>query len=370
VDSDLTNETDESGAGEGLQSATPRTQVAPNGPTASRIREFIEACGRHPFATGLFALLGLTGLVFSVYSFAVDRSDSRQTSDHITAVADSIGSITRSIAEASPEARDRGIDVPISIDMENMDERLRDKSYLDNIVFSASHSVVGREMALPEAEAAMQGIRSTGRYSTSDPYYSFSVSSVANRGFVQIAPYLLVRVSHVEPISEQLAGFYFGERGGGAVLREFRATVFPKEGVQVAPMINSMEGGYVSNIDYISLEPGEVEEFLLTLEFIPGYYYDIRLGLQIKFNGINSVVWDANEFRRGIPLSEIPIYDFSSNQFNPKHHPDAEWTVSTSTNAARGLQRIGEDIDAYRRSRVFRFEMAGLEGPVTPTGMK
>ncbi|RFN58419.1 hypothetical protein [Marixanthomonas ophiurae] len=321
------------------------------------IKSFIEMCGRHPFATGLFAILGLIGLIFSIYGFLVDRSESISTTKQIDLVVDSI---SQKIVESNPVTRDRTLKNPIKLDLRGD----HDNKYIDNIVFPDSQNVIMKELTLSEAKSLMHNIIYSQNYSTYDPFYGFSVSSISNKGFVQIAPYLLIDVTKVTSINEDLAGFYFGERGGGAILREFKANIFPKEGIQVAPMINATKGKYVNSIDYISLMPGEVEEFMLYLDFYPGFYYDLRIGLQIKFNGINSVIWDTNSFHRGVPSTKMPIYDFTSTKFNVKYHPDAEGFADYTDNF---LERIHSDIDAYNSSRVFNMKMADLAGPVSPT---
>jgi hypothetical protein len=48
--------------------------------------KFIEFCGKHPFATGLFAVLGALGFAFSVYAFGIDRSESKSTQTAIESV--------------------------------------------------------------------------------------------------------------------------------------------------------------------------------------------------------------------------------------------------------------------------------------------
>ncbi len=56
----------------------------------------------------------------------------------------------------------------------------------------------------------MTKIIDTEEYSTSGPFISFSVESIANKKFVQIAPYLVIDVFRVEQIGDQLAGIYIG----------------------------------------------------------------------------------------------------------------------------------------------------------------
>ncbi|WP_417609653.1 hypothetical protein [Parasphingorhabdus sp.] len=40
---------------------------------------FIEWCGTHPFATGLMAIVGILGTIFSIYAFQVDREENKQS---------------------------------------------------------------------------------------------------------------------------------------------------------------------------------------------------------------------------------------------------------------------------------------------------
>jgi tetratricopeptide (TPR) repeat protein len=47
------------------------------------VRQGIETCGKHPFATGLFALIGLAGLIFSIISFDFDRKEAKETTEQI-----------------------------------------------------------------------------------------------------------------------------------------------------------------------------------------------------------------------------------------------------------------------------------------------
>jgi len=238
--------------------------------------------------------------------------------------------------------------------------------YIDNVVFDASNPLVATSMTHQQADAAMEMIKQSTDYSSSDPYYSFSVSSIADKNFVQIAPYLLFDVYNVEPINQKLAAIFSPGRGGGAVLREFNGTMIPVEGIQVAPMWDAMEGDYNRSIDFITLAPGEVEEFFLTLTFLPDYYYDFRIGLQIKFNGQNSIVWTERSFLRGYPSQKMPLYNYSGNAFALEYHPDADRDVTTEKYVRQLYEIYRQNIAEYNRSRVFRLEMAEVDGPVMP----
>jgi hypothetical protein len=50
------------------------------------MRRGVEYCGKHPFATGLFALTGIVGLLITVIGFQKDRVDAQKTADQIEEV--------------------------------------------------------------------------------------------------------------------------------------------------------------------------------------------------------------------------------------------------------------------------------------------
>ncbi len=66
--------------------------------TLTYSRQIIEFCGNHPFATGLFALLGLIGLLISIVGYEKDRAESKSTTIQITHMEDKIDTIQSHIA--------------------------------------------------------------------------------------------------------------------------------------------------------------------------------------------------------------------------------------------------------------------------------
>lgn len=52
----------------------------------NNIRAGIEFIGKHPFATGLLALLSIAGLAISIIGFELDRSDARSTTEQVANV--------------------------------------------------------------------------------------------------------------------------------------------------------------------------------------------------------------------------------------------------------------------------------------------
>jgi len=47
------------------------------------LRTFVEFCGKHPFATGLFALLSIIGLVVSIIGYQKDREEALTTTEQV-----------------------------------------------------------------------------------------------------------------------------------------------------------------------------------------------------------------------------------------------------------------------------------------------
>lgn len=86
------------------QTEQPPTQ--PRAGVLPRVRKFIEFCGEHPFATGLFAILGIVGLTLSFVAFGVDRFESVDSARQVDAVSKDI----QSEVSASSEAISRRVD--------------------------------------------------------------------------------------------------------------------------------------------------------------------------------------------------------------------------------------------------------------------
>jgi hypothetical protein len=66
-------------------------------------RAAIEFCGRHPFVTGLLALLSIAGLILSIISYRLDRQDAQSTTDQVRRVEERIEHIARR-GTLTPEA--------------------------------------------------------------------------------------------------------------------------------------------------------------------------------------------------------------------------------------------------------------------------
>lgn len=64
---------------------------------AQRIKSGIELCGRHPFVTGLFALLSIVGLLLSIISYRLDRKEAISATAQVQRVEDKIDKISSSV---------------------------------------------------------------------------------------------------------------------------------------------------------------------------------------------------------------------------------------------------------------------------------
>ncbi|WP_156776869.1 hypothetical protein [Nitrococcus mobilis] len=55
---------------------------------------FVEFCGRHPFATGLFALLSVAGLILSIVGYYLDRQEATSTTGQVLRIEEKIDTIS------------------------------------------------------------------------------------------------------------------------------------------------------------------------------------------------------------------------------------------------------------------------------------
>jgi len=57
------------------------------------LKKGVEFCGKHPFATGLFAILGIIGLIISLKGYNRDRQEAEATTNQVDSVARQIQNI-------------------------------------------------------------------------------------------------------------------------------------------------------------------------------------------------------------------------------------------------------------------------------------
>lgn len=289
----------------------PRSQVAA---LMGHARAFIELCGRHPFATGLFALLGIFGLAFSFITFGVDQVQNREDNVQAAQIQSSLHRVEDAVR---PQAEPDDFD-PIASTLGSGVES-------DNVTFPNAYR--GRSLTwilanVPEAVPNVWRIDA-------------SLKSVAGREFVQFAPYLVLDVSEAQPFPADWSAIYQGERGDAGDTREFNARITPNVGIQYAALIDK-NGDIDRDIDYFSLMPSEPEELMVGIMYTPGYVYTYRVGVPFKYKGRYGVHWLTGKIRAGIPAYELPVAGFENTDFEIKTHPDVfEGEASSVADAAR-----------------------------------
>lgn len=334
---------------ENAADASPKTDSQPETPVTTKlgrsVKSGIEFCGKHPFATGLFALVGVLGLMVSIYGFSLDRVEARETGDQIVDLDEKVDVLNTEISQLDPNVRDAAIETPVKIDFGRWGDQIDTVIFPPNEVTDSAHAA--------DRSARMRFIYNKYDSVSSSPLYNFSVSSIADKNFVQIAPYVLIDVIELERPPMQLEAFYLGERGGGAVLREFYGALAPVEGIQVAPLSQRTAA---QKIDFITLEPGEVEEFHLNLQYYPDHWFEFRIGLQIKFNGRPATVWGERVYRRGNVSGSIPTITWSNETPEVMPYPDGEYSTMNEV-----TDLYYRNVRDYTTNRVFQLEQAGLE---------
>jgi len=63
-------------------------------------KKVIEFCGKHPFATGLLAILGIIGFIISVKGYRVDRQEAESTTQQVESVSNQIKTLDEKIGES------------------------------------------------------------------------------------------------------------------------------------------------------------------------------------------------------------------------------------------------------------------------------
>jgi hypothetical protein len=154
-----------------------------------------------------------------------------------------------------------------------------------------------------------------GRVASSYPYVYVEVTSQAEQEAVTLSPYLVVEVTDVRPMPERPKYVAYPAGAGGAQLRVFTATLSPeRERIFYAPQwtpettLKPGPPGYRPEVqDTFTLTPGNKEFLLLELTMLPGYYYNVRVGVQYSYKDEQRVEWSEKEQVVGVP-SEARVW--------------------------------------------------------------
>lgn len=81
----------------------PRLQAITHkvGGGTGKLKQAVEFLGQHPFVTGVLALLGVGGSVFSIISYGIDRDESRQTGEQLAQVEVALASVTSELQNSA-----------------------------------------------------------------------------------------------------------------------------------------------------------------------------------------------------------------------------------------------------------------------------
>jgi hypothetical protein len=302
----------------------------------------IEWVGTHPFATGVLAILGILGFILSIYSFAQGQVQAEADQKVQEALTDQVGTVQQDLQKVPgvvPEAADFD---PVIASVNPIDDA-------DNITFSNDFlTKITPEMTARDRYDLLRWLQTNDGQSFSEIFVaSFAVKSVAQRDFVQIAPYLIVQVGSVSEIPQNMTLLDLGERGGAASIRDFSSAILPKAGYYYAPLVNGDNMEIRSDVDYFTLMPGEPEEFVLWLNSVSGYIYNMRIGVQYRYKDRHGVHWVTNFFRNGAPNHLIRAYG---------HNGDAEYKLyrEASPEAVRAMSQRNDDFESLvGKGRVF-----------------
>jgi hypothetical protein len=303
------------------------SEVPETVPTTTKVKAFVEMCGRHPFATGLFALIGLAGLAFSVFQFAVDQRQNAEDGKIATATLNKVSTTQKSLAsvdEKLDSLADTTTDsdeavAPVSAEIAPIDHAL------DNVTFP--ESVSGRyDGSTPLSKIYREQSNGFGHFS----FFGFTMRSTLNQDFARVAPFVVAQVIDVRPISDKIFTHYRGERGDAAILYYFHLALLPERGIQVAPLVSPDTGIPRSDVQYFKLAPRESEEAMLDISYVPGYIYHLRLGLQYRTPKGDKLVWITPVFRSGLPSKSHPVKNFDADA-EVKFHPDLEMADAGET---------------------------------------
>lgn len=207
-------------------------------------------------------------------------------------------------------------------------------TFSDPLAFTEIHDYVDSHIHIgASSDRSLEWIQTNTEGIPTTPFMSFTVTSSAPRYHVQIAPYLVIDVTEVKPIPENIAAVYQGERGGGAIIRQFKVALAPETGLVAAPHIND-EGAH-PDYDYYTLGPGESEIFTLYLSYESGYIYTYNIGVQYRYRDHDEVRWLPKTYKIGTPSEPVPVFgwqNLSTVETHPDHVPPRyvrEWAQRT-----------------------------------------
>lgn len=140
---------------------------------------------------------------------------------------------------------------------------------------------------------------------------------------VIIAPYFIIEKRKIEkfPPEDECNSFYYEGKGAGGIRRHFIGVLSPDmDHFTYGPLYDRVKQEMPG---FITLKEGEVEEWVLNIQYVPGYIYTFRIGFVYTFKGKQSIKWVKEIFTVGNPqkariwlLHDWPKFEFSTYKCN------------------------------------------------------
>lgn len=113
-----------------------------NASRPSKAVRVIEWIGTHPFATGLMAVLGIIGFVFSIYTYVVDQADTQASAAQAEEMQSSITDLS-----ATTEIRDQGLQA--TVDKASESSASRDEAIKTSLDRIERHTLASLQDRVP-----------------------------------------------------------------------------------------------------------------------------------------------------------------------------------------------------------------------------
>ena len=114
-----------------------------------------------------------------------------------------------------------------------------------------------------------------------------TITSTSQAEWIRLSNKVLAKIIHYEPLPDSV-NIYSPPCGGGEEFRDFVFRINNSPGIEFASS--------KPDIDYYSLQPGEFEVFNILLKATAPGLYEVKLGIEYAYCGINSQIWTTETF--------------------------------------------------------------------------
>ena len=194
------------------------------------------------------------------------------------------------------------------------------------------------------------------RIAYSYPVINIDVVSEVDDEWIKLAPYLVVAMTDVKPVPDNVDYVSPAGGGGGGRFDIFSATLSPyRDEIFGAPQVRATMSAdelqiYSPNqkpFDYFTLQPGEREVFKLQFLMLPGYYYHYRIGVLYSYKDNESVKWIDREFLAAQPTEAkrewLIVYQGPGGGYKVQERPN-EQSMEAGANTEETRQTMAENV--------------------------